>query len=133
MTRRAINIKSNRSWGTSGKTNGLAQVLGHGNMGREEGDNQKARNYSLHEEPQNHLFIRERKREKERVEERNNEEGEERRGEERRGEERRGEERRGEEKRREEKRREEKRREEKRREEKRREEKRREEKEKTLA
>ena len=41
MTQRAINIKFSKSWGTSGKGNGLAQGLGHGNMGREEGDNQK--------------------------------------------------------------------------------------------
>lgn len=47
MTRRALNIKSNKSWGTSGKRNGLAQGLGHGTTGRGEGDNQKGEHHQF--------------------------------------------------------------------------------------
>lgn len=47
MTRRALNIKSNKSRGTSGKRNGLAQGLGHGTMGRGEGDNQKGEHHQF--------------------------------------------------------------------------------------
>lgn len=43
----AINMKSNKSWGTSGKRNGLAQGLGHGNIGRLEGDNQKGEHHQF--------------------------------------------------------------------------------------
>lgn len=47
MTQRAITIKSNKSWGTSGKRNELAKGLGHGNMGKQEGDNQKGKHHQF--------------------------------------------------------------------------------------
>lgn len=47
MTQRALNIKSNESWGTSGKRSGLAQGLGHGTTGRGEEDNQKGEHHQF--------------------------------------------------------------------------------------
>lgn len=47
MTQRAINVKSKKLWGTTGKRSGLAQGLGHGYIGTVEGDNQKGEHHQF--------------------------------------------------------------------------------------
>lgn len=47
MTQRTIKVKSNKLWETMGKRNGLAQGLGHGNIGRVEGDDQKGEHHKF--------------------------------------------------------------------------------------